>query len=130
MTAQTTSFHGDLAFEASYISPDEAIGTMAVKAGLLNPFGTVHAGAMIWFADVVATTLALQSRTPTAGMQGFPLAITLSANLLANCREGYLHAQARFVKKGRRVSTVRTKVTSDEGKVLLDLTTTHVVAEG
>lgn len=129
MTTQT-AFIGDLAFEASYVSPDEASGTMAMHPGLLNPFGTAHAGAMIRFADVVATTLTLQGRPPTAGMQGFPLAITLSANLLANCREGHLHARARFVKKARRGSTVRTEVTSDEGKVLLDLTTTHVVAEG
>lgn len=108
------------------MSPDEASGTMAVLA----PFGTAHAGAMIWFADVVATTLALQGRTPTAGMQGFPLAITLSANLLANCRQGHFHAVARSVKKARRVSTVRTEVTSDEDKILLDLTTTDVVVGG
>ncbi len=130
MTTQTISFRGDIAFEAIYVSHDEARGTMAVQPGVLNPYGTVHAGAMIWFADVVATTLALQGKTPAAGMQGFPLAITLSANLLANCREGHLHALAHFVKKGRRVSTVRTVVTSGEGKVLLDLTTTHVVSEG
>lgn len=126
MTMQTTSVNGDLTLEASYVSPDEASGTMAVLA----PFGTAHAGAMIWFADVVATTLALQGRTPTAGMQGFPLAITLSANLLANCRQGHFHALARSVKKARRVSTVRTEVTSDEDKILLDLTTTDVVVGG
>lgn len=130
MSTQTTSFVGDLAFEATFVSHDEAHGRMRIEPGLLNPFGTVHAGAMIWFADVVATTLALQGTSPAPGMQGFPLAITLSANLLSNCRDGYLHARSRFMKKGRRVSTVTTEVTSDEGKLLLVLTTTHVAAEG
>ncbi|ASR53670.1 PaaI family thioesterase [Blastomonas fulva] len=130
MNAQTTSFAGDLAFEATLVSPGEASGTMPIGPGLLNPFGTVHAGAMVWFADVVATTLALQGQRPEPGMKGFPLAINLSANLLSNSREGHLHARARFVKQGRRVSTVSTEVTSDDGKLLLVLTTTHVAAEG
>jgi acyl-coenzyme A thioesterase PaaI-like protein len=63
-------------------------------------------------------------------MQRFAPAITLSANLLANGREGHLHAKTRIVTRGRRLSMARIEVTSDEGKVLLDLTTTPVVAEG
>ncbi|MCR9138147.1 MAG: PaaI family thioesterase [Alphaproteobacteria bacterium] len=128
MTEASVTFEGSIAFEARYVSEDQATGTMPVQDGILNPFGTVHAGAMIWFADVVATTLALQGTRPASGMSGFPLAINLSANLLSNCRDGALHATASFVKKGRRVSTVRTIVTSDEGKQLLDLTTTHIAS--
>lgn len=51
---------------------------------------------MIWFADVVATTLPLQGTVPTPGTSGFPLAINLSANLLSNCRDGELRATACF----------------------------------
>lgn len=130
MNKQINPFAGNLAFETTLLSPDEASGIMAVRPGLLNPFGTVHAGAMVWFADVVATTLALQGQRSEPGMQGFPLAINLSASLLSNCREGHLHARARFVKKGRRVSTINTEVKSGEDKLLLVLTTTHVAAEG
>lgn len=122
------TFDGSINFDVRYVSEDEATGTMPVQDGILNPFGSVHAGAMIWFADVVATTLALQGTMPIPGMSGFPLAINLSANLLSNCRDGQLHATATFVKKGRRVSTVRTIVTSDDGKQLLDLTTTHIAS--
>lgn len=128
MTPSAATYEGDIAFDATFVSETEATGRMPIQPGILNPFGTVHAGAMIWFADVVATTLALQGRTPTLGMAGFPLAINVSANLLANCKEGELRATARFVKKGRRISTVRTQVVSDQGKILLDLTTTHVAA--
>jgi uncharacterized protein (TIGR00369 family) len=128
MTNTPNDFEGKIAFSVTFVAETEAIGRMPVQPGILNPFGTVHAGAMIWFADVVATTLALQGQTPTPGMSGFPLAINLSANLLSNAQEGELRAVARFVKKGRRVSTLRTEVISDQGKVLLDMTTTHVAA--
>ncbi|MCB1312216.1 MAG: PaaI family thioesterase [Sedimentitalea sp.] len=122
------SYDGSIAFATELVSAEQAAGTMPIQPGILNPFGTVHAGALIWFADVVATTLALQGRVPEAGMTGFPLAINLAANLVGNSGEGSLHASARFVKQGRRVSTVRTEVTSDAGKLLLDLTTTHIAA--
>lgn len=34
----------------------------------------------------------------------------------------------RFVKKGRRVTVVRTRVTGDKGRLLAEVTTTHVPA--
>ena len=128
MTPIASTYDGDIAFDATFVSEVEATGRMLIQPGILNPFGTVHAGAMIWFADVVATTLALQGQTPTPGMSGFPLAINLSATLLSNCKDGELRATAHYVKKGRHISTIRTQVALDQGKVLLDLTTTHVAA--
>ncbi|WP_372572305.1 PaaI family thioesterase [Ruegeria jejuensis] len=128
MATGSMDFDGSIAFSVRYESETEATGTMPIQNGILNPFGSVHAGAMIWFADVVATTLALQGTMPTPGMSGFPLAINLSANLLSNSKDGTLHATAQFVKHGRRVSTVRTVVTSDDGRQLLELTSTHIPA--
>lgn len=122
----TREFTGNIHFETRLISPEEAAGTMRVTDGITNPYGTVHAGALIWFADVVATTLALQGAQTQGGMTGFPLAINLTAQLLSNVTEGSLTARARFVKRGRTLQTVRTEVTSEDGKVLIDLTTSHI----
>ncbi|WAB96215.1 PaaI family thioesterase [Pseudomonas putida] len=119
-------YKGTLEFDVSLVSESEAQGQALITDGIRNPFGTVHAGAMIWFADVVATTLALQGASPEKGMAGFPLAINLSANMLSNSSEGRLIATARFVKRGRKVSTIRTTVESDQGRLLLDMTTTHI----
>jgi 1,4-dihydroxy-2-naphthoyl-CoA hydrolase len=102
---------------------------MPIAPGMLNPFGTVHAGALIWFADVAATTLALDGRELSAGMSGFPLAINLNANLVGNQREGTLTATAEYVKRGRSVSVVHTKVTGTEGKLLVDVVTNHVASK-
>lgn len=121
------SYEGALAFEVLSVTEQEAVGVMPIAEGMLNPFGTVHAGAMVWFADVVATHLALQGVEMSEGMKGFPLAINFAACVMSNRREGELRAVARFVKRGRRVTTVRTTVEA-EGKVLLELTSTHVPA--
>jgi uncharacterized protein (TIGR00369 family) len=98
---------------------------MPVQAGVLNPHGVVHAGALLWFADVCATVLVSEA----AEGGSFPLAVDLHAAFLRNQREGVLEARAVFVKRGRRLSVVRTIVTGAGGKLLADVTTSHVPAE-
>ena len=56
----------------------------------LNPHGVAHAGALLWFADVCATSLLLGASDPASG--AFPLAIQLSAAFLANQRDGVFRA--------------------------------------
>lgn len=116
---------GHISFKIISRTADAAIAEMPVQAGVRNPFGTVHAGAMLWFADVTATLLALGDAEASEGMQGFPLAINLNANLVGNERDGVLRAESRFVRKGRRVCVVRTEVYSGE-RLLVDVTTNHV----
>jgi uncharacterized protein (TIGR00369 family) len=125
----TDRFEGTIAFTARYEGDGTARGEMEVQPGILNPFGTVHAGAMIWFADVVATRLVLGDRAARQGMAGFPLAVKLNANLLANTREGTLTASAGYVKQGRRLSVVRTRVTRPDGRVMIEMTTSHVPSD-
>ena len=107
---------------------DCVISIMPVKEGILNPFGTVHAGAMLWLADVTATVLALGKVEIGPDGKGFPLAINLSTNLLGNQREGKIKAEARFVRSGKRVTVIRTRVTGAQGRLLAEVTTTHVPA--
>ena len=58
-------------------TPERVISEMPIKPGIINPFGVVHAGAILWFADVTATFLAMGSAEATEGMAGFPLAISI-----------------------------------------------------
>ncbi|MCG6112832.1 MAG: PaaI family thioesterase [Paracoccus sp.] len=122
------SFAGTIEFEITGVNAREAVGEMTVTDDVRNPFGTVHAGALIWFADVVATNLVLGGEQPEEGMDSFPVAVTLNAQLLANRQEGVLTARASWLRRGRRVSTVRTQVTDGGDAILLDLTSTHVTA--
>ena len=117
---------GRIEFEVTEQTPDRVVSEMPVQPGIKNPYGGIHAGAMLWFADVTATVLAMGSSDFTEGMSGFPLAITLNANFAGNQRDGKLKAVASFVKKGRTVSIVRTTVFGENEKLVADVTTTHL----
>jgi uncharacterized protein (TIGR00369 family) len=120
---------GLIEFSISTVSPEEVVGEMPIQAGILNPYGTAHAGAIVWFADVCASILAFGSTEMVAGASGFPLAINISAALLGNQKQGAFLASSRFVKRGRQVSVVRTAVTGEGGRLIADVTTSHVASK-
>jgi 1,4-dihydroxy-2-naphthoyl-CoA hydrolase len=119
---------GEIEFFIKERNADYVISTMPIKQGILNPFGIVQAGAMLWLADVTATVLALGKSKINPDGKGFPLAINLHTSLLGNQREGELTAEARFVRSGKRVTVVRTRVTGNHGRLLAEVTTTHIPA--
>lgn len=120
---------GHIEFTMIEQTADRVVSEMPVTAGIKNPFGTVHAGATLWFADVTATMLVMGKPGATEGMKGFPLAINLNANLLGNQRDGVFKATSTFVKRGRTVSVVRTVVEGQDGKIIADVTTSHVLSK-
>jgi uncharacterized protein (TIGR00369 family) len=102
---------GKIEFEVVEHVPERVVSEMPIQPGIKNPYGVVHAGAILWFADVTASILLLGSTHPTEGMAGFPLAITLNANFISNQKDGKLRAVATFVKKGKYINIVRKIVT-------------------
>lgn len=120
--------NGQIQFSIVEQSAERVVGEMPVQAGILNPFGTAHAGATLWFADVCATVLAFGGEQMKPGVAGFPLAISLNASLLGNQTAGVFRATSVYVKRGKRLSVVRTTVTGDEGRLIADVTTSHVPA--
>ena len=120
---------GEIEFFIEERTEDCVVSKMPISSGALNPFGTIHAGAMLWLADVTATLLAIGDTELGEKGQGFPLAINLNANLLGNQRGGEVRAEARFVRKGKRVTVVRTRVTGDNDRLLAEVTTNHVPAK-
>lgn len=119
---------GHIKFTITQRTPDEVIAEMPVQPGILNPFGTVNAGATLWFADVAASMLVLDGNSLEKGMKGFPLAINLNANLLGNNSSGTFIAKSTYVKNGRAVKVVKTTVTDSSGKLIADVTTSHVLS--
>jgi uncharacterized protein (TIGR00369 family) len=104
------------------------ISRMPVQKGVLNPFGIVQAGALVWLADVTASILVLEGRASGGQDQAFPLAIDLHTTLVGNQRSGDVRAEARFVKKGRKVMVIRTRLLGQDDKLLAEVTSTHVPA--
>jgi uncharacterized protein (TIGR00369 family) len=120
---------GSIEFTILEQEPERVISEMPIQPGILNPYGVVHAGAILWFADVTATVLAMGSTQAREGMTGFPLAINLNANFAGNQRAGKLRAVSSFIKKGKTVSIVRTTVFGEGDKLIADVSTNHVAAK-
>ena len=120
---------GNIEFTILDQTPGRVVSEMPVQPGILNPFGVVHAGAILWFADVTATVLAMGSLQFGEGMSGFPLAINLNANFMGNQKTGKLRAVAAFVKRGKTVSVVRTTVSGEDDKLIADVSTSHVASK-
>lgn len=120
---------GSIEFSVVEQTADRVVSEMPINAGTKNPFGVVHAGAILWFADVSATFLVIGSSQASEGMKGFPLAISLNANFIGNQTEGTFKAVASFVKRGRTVSVVRTLVYGAGEKLIADITTNHILSK-
>ena len=120
---------GEIEFTITQRSGDRVVSEMPVASGMLNPYGVVNAGAILWLADVTASVLVIGPGEATAGMKGFPLAISLNANFLSNQTSGTLRATASFVRHGRTVSVVRTIVYGASDKIIADVTTSHVFSK-
>lgn len=120
---------GKIQFEVMEQGPERVVSEMPIQPGVKNPYGVVHAGAILWFADVTATILLLGTSHPKEGMAGFPLAITLNANFISNQKEGRMRAVATFVKKGKKINIVRTIITGADDRLIADVTTNHVSAK-
>lgn len=123
---ETRTFTGAIEFTIQDVSDEQVVGTMPIRPAVLNPFGVANAGAILWFADVCASVLIIGTRPVSPGDAGFPLAINLNAALLGNQKDGTFTATSRYVKKGRTVSVVRTSVVGDDGRIIADVTTSHV----
>ncbi len=122
-------FEGSIEFSIIEHTNDRVVSEMPIQAGIKNPFGVVHVGAILWLADVTATVLVMGSAQASEGMKGFPLAITLNANFIANQTEGLFTAVSSFVKRGHTVSIVRTLVYGADEKLIADVTTNHVLSK-
>jgi 1,4-dihydroxy-2-naphthoyl-CoA hydrolase len=120
---------GAIEFSILEQTDDRVVSEMPIHAGVKNPFGSVHAGAILWFADVSATYLVMGSTQASEGMKGFPLAINLNASFIGNQTEGTFKAVASFIKRGRTVSVVRTQVFGAGEKLIADITTNHVFSK-
>ncbi len=125
-----SKWSGQIEFTIEDRAEDRVVASMPVQPGIVNSFGTVHAGAMVWFADVAATLCAIGdvSEVDEDG-QNFPLAIDLHTVLMANERDGTLTATATPVRRGQKLTVIRTRVTGQSGHTLIEMTSTHIRAE-
>ena len=53
---------GSIKFSIVEHTEDRVVSEMPIGAGIKNPYGGVHAGAILWFADVTGSEFRKQNR--------------------------------------------------------------------
>jgi acyl-coenzyme A thioesterase PaaI-like protein len=100
---------------------------MPLGPGVRQGTGVFAAGALMQLADVGATSLYFQAlRADGVEQPPFPLSIQISMNLLRNTNTGSAISESRFLHRGRSLVVVESKVRDEAGKLLCEVTSTHV----
>ena len=111
------------------INEEHAVAEMRFKPGLGQFTGVFHTGALLTLADSTATSACLYTTDPEGTLEParFPLAVQLSANLIRNTGSGVVTAESRLVHRGRTTMVAETSVRDEQGRLLLLLTSTHLI---
>lgn len=115
-----------LGFEMVESTDEHTVMRMQVAEHHMNPMGMVHGGAMLSLADNCATACANRAHAAIEDDGKFMAGIDLHAAMVGNQRGGAIQAESRIVRAGRRVIVVRTQVTGDGGRLMAEVTTTHI----
>jgi uncharacterized protein (TIGR00369 family) len=101
---------------------------MPFAATLQQLTGVLHAGALLTLADTTATFASLywSSGVLDESAARFPFTIQLSTNLIRNTNHGTVRAEAVPIHGGRTTMVVETRLSDDNGRLLMVVTTTHL----
>ena len=125
--AGTPRFREHMGFETTEVDAEHAVLEIDIEDRHRSPRGLLHGGALLALADAAGTALAMRSNSVEAGGDGRPMAVVdVHAVIVANQDAGHVRAEARLVRRGRRVTVVRIAVTGAEGRLLAEMTTTNV----
>ena len=119
---------GPLGIRAVSISAEGSITKLEVQPLVTTPMGYVHGGATVALADSTATWPAIAAlEADLKDPMAFPLAINISCQLIGNVKEGVVQGQSEVTHLGRNLTTVSTRVTAEDGRILAIVNTTHYV---
>jgi 1,4-dihydroxy-2-naphthoyl-CoA hydrolase len=111
------------------VSDERTVAEMPFTKNLQQLTGVFHAGALMTLADTTATFASLYWTTGTIGgpTTPFPFTIQLSTNFIRNTNRGTVRAEAIPVHRGRSTVIVETRIADAAGRLLIVVTTTHLV---
>ncbi|MCZ6887275.1 MAG: PaaI family thioesterase [Gammaproteobacteria bacterium] len=123
ITNDTTTFD---AYIGAIYDDDAGESHINIQSHHCNPTGNINGGVLISLADNLSTGAANRAYFEKFGEHKFMVGVDLHAVMLSNQRGGRITARSTPVRVGRRITVIRTEVRGDEGKLLTDVTTTHV----
>jgi len=96
-----------LDIEEGYIS-----ARIPVREGIINPYGSVHGGALYSVADIVAGFCACTYGRYVSTSTGNMVYIAPAMNT------EYIHCEARVLHRGNKVASVAVELRADDAKLL------------
>ena len=119
---------GQIGIKMLEVDPERAIAEMEALPDVMTMTGHIHAGAMISLADSTATFAAVAFiKGSYVDLDRFPVAIGISSQIVSNTQHGAIRAESTVSLVGQTLVTVDTRVTTDEGRLLAIVTSTHFV---
>ena len=111
------------------VTSERAVAEMPFAPQLQQLTGVFHAGALLTLADTTATLASMywSSGTLDGSAEQFPFTIQLSTNFLRNTNHGTVRAEATPVHRGRTTMVVETRLSDADGRLLIVVTTTHLL---
>ena len=111
------------------VTSEHAVAEMPFTPQLQQLTGVFHAGALLTLADTTATLASMywSSGTLDGSAEQFPFTIQLSTNFLRNTNHGTVRAEATPVHRGRTTMVVETRLSDADGRLLIVVTTTHLL---
>ena len=104
-----------------------AVGaSIEIQSHHQNPTGNINGGVIISLADNLATGAANRAYREKTGESKFMVGVDLHAVMLSNQQGGTIFGTSTPVRVGKRVTVIRTRITGDDGRLLAEITTTHV----
>ena len=105
-----------LGISIASIEPDHATLEMPFKEELVTMGDVVHGGAISTLIDTAATVAAWATEEVPETPGGST--VSLSVNFVAAAQAVDLRAEARIVRRGRRLSSCEIDVTGPDGKLI------------
>ena len=106
---------------------ERAVVELPVHNGLYTPHRYIHAGVMLSLADTAATIASIAAYRGDLEPEQFPVAVSISSQIVANIQDGLLVAEATIPHPGRTLMAAATRITDGDGKLLALVNSTHFV---
>ena len=107
--------------------PERAAVELPVHNGLYTPHRYIHAGVMLSLADTAATIASIAAYRGDLDPEQFPVAVSISSQIVANIQDGLLVAEATIPHPGRTLMAAATRITDGDGRLLALVNSTHFV---
>ncbi|MDO5646579.1 hypothetical protein [Paracoccus sp. (in: a-proteobacteria)] len=116
---------GQLECHITGVGDLEAVGEMTVTAASASPDGKAQTGALMWFADILATCLVLGDAGVPGDSDDFPAAQILNACRTSVPAIGRITGKCEWITRDGSLTMLRTRLVDDNGELLFEMTSAY-----